>query len=79
MKNHVSLREIPSREVLQHFSLRASNPNEAARLEALAANYEAYNTWRSDEPGLVDVLRQFPSLRLNSAELVFRLPSLQPR
>ena len=78
-KYHVCLRTTASRELLRYLSLRAGNPNEAARLEALASNYEAYNVWRMDEPSIVDVFKEFPSLKVDSAELANMLPPLQPR
>jgi len=45
----------------------------------LASDYSVYQKWREDEPGFVDVFIQFPSLLVNSAELIYRLPPLLPR
>ena len=78
-KYHVCLRTSPSRELLKYLAQRAGDPNESARLEAMADNYDAYNYWRVAEPGIADVFRQFPSLKVDSAELAYKLPPLQPR
>ena len=45
----------------------------------LGTNFEAYDAWRLNEPRLVEVFRQFKSLRVDSAELAARLPPLLPR
>ncbi len=56
-----------------------NRPAEKAKLLRLGTDFQAYDEWRSQEPSIVDLFRQFPSLRVDSAELAFRLPSLQPR
>jgi nitric-oxide synthase len=46
----------------------------------MAKNYEMYNAWRSSlEPSLADLFRSFPSLRVDSAQLVNNLSPLMPR
>jgi sulfite reductase alpha subunit-like flavoprotein len=50
-----------------------------AELLKLGTDFSAYNLWRVKEPGIVELFKQFPSLRVDSAELAFRLLPLLPR
>ena len=49
---------------------RAGDKNEQEKLKELATDYKAYDAWRMTEPGMVELFQQFPSLRVDSAELV---------
>ena len=79
LKYHLSLRSLPSQELLRFLAKKATNSKEAVQILELASDYSVYQKWREDEPGFVDVFIQFPSLLVNSAELVHRLPPLLPR
>ena len=66
-------------EVLELLSRRTKNPTEKDELTKLAYDYNAYNAWRCGWPGIIDLLKQFPSIQVDSADLALRLPILQPR
>jgi hypothetical protein len=36
----------------------------------LATDYNAYNEWRQGWPGIVDLFKKFPSIQVDSADLV---------
>ena len=65
--------------MLQFLSDNASNPNEAAQLKRLATNTRAYNLWKINHLGVIDVLRKFPSIMVDSSGFMYRLKPLQPR
>ena len=79
LRHHLDLRAVPSMELLEFLSRRAGNSTEKAALARLATDYIAYNEWRQGWPGLPDLLKQFPSIQVDSADLVANLPLLQPR
>ena len=55
------------------------NSSERSKLEELATNAETYEVWKKHRPDLVDVLKEFPSLYIDSAHLVYMMKTLQPR
>ena len=79
LKYCLSLRSLPSQELLQFLAKKATNSKEAVEMLELASDYSVYQKWRADEPGIVDVFIQFPSLLVNSAEFIHTLPPLVPR
>lgn len=79
LKYHYSLSSLPSQEQLIFFGKGCTDPEEAEEIMELGANYQAYQIWRQDEPRLVDVFKQFPSIMVNSAELIHILPPQLPR
>lgn len=78
-KYHISLKHVPSKELLTFLSSKAANPQEAAELKCLGNDEKAYEIWTEKCLNFLDVFRAYPSLRAESAELAYRLPSLQPR
>ena len=79
LKYCLSLRSLPSQELLHFLAKKATNSKEAVEMLELASDYSVYQKWRADEPGIVDIFIQFPSLLVNSAEFIHRLPPLIPR
>ena len=79
LKYHVCMKSGVSREMLQFLSENASNPNEAAQLKRLATNRRAYNLWKTDHLGVIDVLKKFPSIMVDASGFIYRLKPLQPR
>ena len=79
LKHHLSLRSLPSQDLLTFLGKRCTDSKEASELIKLSSDYDAYQKWRLDEPGIVDVFIQYPSLLVNSAELIHILPPLLPR
>ena len=79
LKHHLSLRSLPSQDLLTFLGKRCTYSKEASELIKLSSDYDAYQKWRLDEPGIVDVFIQYPSLLVNSAEFIHMLPPLLPR
>ena len=79
LKHHVDLRSIPTKSVLKLLSNYALNSSERSQLKQLAINSDLYETWKVDQPVLIDVLRAFPSINVDSSSLVYLMKTLQPR
>lgn len=79
LKHHLCLRTIASKSLLKYLSLYATKKEEADQLKRLATNAKAYNLWKVDHPGAIDVFREFPSIRVDASGLMYRLKVLQPR
>ena len=78
-KYHISLRTVPSMELLEFLSRRVANPVEKEELSRIATDYNAYNKWRQGWPSIIDLLKEFPTIQVGSADLAARLPNIQPR
>ena len=65
--------------MLEFLSKHALNNVEALKLKQLAINEKAHELWKLDHPGLIDVLRNFQSIRADSSSLVYMMKTLQPR
>ena len=79
LKHHLSLRSLPTQDLLKFLSKKCSDQNERSEIRQLSLDYEAYQKWRVNEPGIADVFKQFPSLMVDSAEFASRLPPLLSR
>ena len=79
LKHHVDLRSIPTKSVLQFLSNYALNSSERSQLKELATNSDLYESWKVDQPVLLDVFKGFPSLNVDSSSLVYMMKTLQPR
>ena len=55
------------------------NTSERSQLKELATSPNAYETWKNNNFDLVDVLKAFPSIRVDSANFVYMMKTLQPR
>ena len=73
------MRSNVSKEILHFFGDNASNSNESAQLKRLATNGREYTLWKMEHLGIVDVLREFPSISVDASRFIYRLKSLQPR
>nr|O61309.1 RecName: Full=Nitric oxide synthase; AltName: Full=NOS type I; AltName: Full=Neuronal NOS; Short=N-NOS; Short=nNOS [Lymnaea stagnalis]AAC17487.1 nitric oxide synthase [Lymnaea stagnalis] len=70
----------PSQEILQVLATQASSDMDKHKLEQLASNSEAYEKWRLDlSPNILEILDEFPSLKIPPSLLLTQLPLLQPR
>nr|CBV37021.3 nitric oxide synthase [Stramonita haemastoma] len=70
----------PSQAFLQLLATLASRDQDKQRLELLATDSKAYEDWRYDlYPNLLEVLDQFPSLKVPPSLLMTQLPLLQQR
>ena len=79
IKYHLDLRSSPTKSMLKFLSKHASNSTEALQLKRLAVNEKAHELWKWDHPGLIDVLRNFQSIRVDSSSFVYMMKTLQPR
>uniref|UniRef100_A0A3B5A057 nitric-oxide synthase (NADPH) n=1 Tax=Stegastes partitus TaxID=144197 RepID=A0A3B5A057_9TELE len=67
----------PSPVLLQQFAALATNDKQKKKLEILSKEYEEWKWYNN--PTLVEVLEEFPSVQIPSTLLLTQLPSLQPR
>ncbi len=84
-KYQLSIKSVPTIELLEFLSRQTTDLSEKTKMENLSKDYNAYNLWRKGWPGLIDLLKEFSSIRVDSAaklpsaDLASRLPILQPR
>nr|KAG5713275.1 hypothetical protein BaRGS_007802 [Batillaria attramentaria] len=70
----------PSQAFLQLLATLATRDTDKERLELLAKDSKAYEDWKYDmNPNLLEVLDQFPSLKVPPSLLMTQLPLLQQR
>ncbi|KAL7986985.1 hypothetical protein Chor_005904 [Crotalus horridus] len=70
----------PSQQLLRSFSQLAKDENEKERLNLLCHNLEEYNKWKFyNSPTILEVLEEFPSIRISTSFLLSQLPLLKPR
>ncbi|CAG5925376.1 unnamed protein product [Menidia menidia] len=70
----------PTPVLLQQFAALATNDKEKKKLEVLSKGLQEYEEWKwYNNPTLVEVLEQFPSIQMPSTLLLTQLPLLQPR
>uniref|UniRef100_A0A8D3CHT7 Nitric oxide synthase n=1 Tax=Scophthalmus maximus TaxID=52904 RepID=A0A8D3CHT7_SCOMX len=67
----------PSPVLLQQFAALATNDKQKKKLEVLSKEYEEWKWYNN--PTLVEVLEEFPSIQMPSTLLLTQLPLLQPR
>ncbi|XP_069987002.1 nitric oxide synthase, salivary gland-like [Penaeus vannamei] len=80
LARYVDLSAPPSQGLLFLLASCAANNQQAARLSALATDTQQYQKWRAAHcPSLPDVLAEFPSISVDAALLLARLPPLRPR
>ena len=65
--------------MLDSLSKRTLNASERSQLRELATSPNAYEIWKKHNLDLVDVLKAFTSIRVDSANLVNIMKTLQPR
>ncbi|KAG8122710.1 hypothetical protein E2320_018261 [Naja naja] len=70
----------PSQQLLRSFSQLAEDKSEEERLNLLCHNLEEYNKWKFyNSPTILEVLEEFPSIKLSTSFLLSQLPLLKPR
>uniref|UniRef100_A0A673YUS5 Nitric oxide synthase n=1 Tax=Salmo trutta TaxID=8032 RepID=A0A673YUS5_SALTR len=67
----------PSPVLLQQFASLATNDKQRKKLETLSKEYEEWKWYNN--PTMVEVLEEFPSIQMPSTLLLTQLPLLQPR
>ncbi|TNN35933.1 Nitric oxide synthase, brain [Liparis tanakae] len=70
----------PSPVLLQQFATLATNDKQRKKLELLSKGLQEYEEWKwYNNPTMVEVLEEFPSVQMPSTLLLTQLPLLQPR
>ncbi|XP_041078618.1 nitric oxide synthase, brain-like [Polyodon spathula] len=70
----------PSPLLLQQFASLATSNKQRKKLEVLSKGLQEYEQWKwCNNPTIVEVLEEFPSLQIPSTLLLTQLPLLQPR
>uniref|UniRef100_A0A665TIZ0 Nitric oxide synthase n=1 Tax=Echeneis naucrates TaxID=173247 RepID=A0A665TIZ0_ECHNA len=70
----------PSPVLLQQFAALATNDKQKKKLEILSRGLQEYEQWKwYNNPTLVEVLEEFPSIQMPSTLLLTQLPLLQAR
>uniref|UniRef100_G3PM77 Nitric oxide synthase n=1 Tax=Gasterosteus aculeatus aculeatus TaxID=481459 RepID=G3PM77_GASAC len=70
----------PTPVLLQQFAALATNDKQKKKLEILSKGLQEYEEWKwYNNPTLVEVLEEFPSIQMPSTLLLTQLPLLQPR
>eukprot|EP00064_Thunnus_orientalis_P007827 superscaffoldBa00000891_g7849 len=70
----------PSPVLLQQFAALATNDKHKKKLEILSKGLQEYEEWKwYNNPTMVEVLEEFPSIQMPSTLLLTQLPLLQPR
>uniref|UniRef100_A0A8C9SCT3 Nitric oxide synthase n=2 Tax=Scleropages formosus TaxID=113540 RepID=A0A8C9SCT3_SCLFO len=70
----------PSPLLLQQFTALANSDKQKKKLELLSKGLQEYEEWKwYNNPTMVEVLEEFPSLQIPCTLLLTQLPLLQPR
>nr|XP_055056042.1 nitric oxide synthase 2a, inducible [Misgurnus anguillicaudatus] len=70
----------PSQSLLRKLSTVAGQEEDQKRLVALASDYQEYSTWKDFyRPTFLEVLKEFPSLKVSAAFVLSQLSLLKPR
>ncbi|XP_067911281.1 nitric oxide synthase, brain isoform X2 [Heterodontus francisci] len=79
-KYYLDITTAPSPLLLQQFALLAKNEQQKKRLEVLSKGLQEYEEWKwYNNPTVVEVLEEFPSIQVPATLLLTQLPLLQPR
>ncbi|EKX54670.1 hypothetical protein GUITHDRAFT_159152 [Guillardia theta CCMP2712] len=80
--NYVDINGMPKRSFIEHLAMKAIDSNEKRRLETIAGRDDAsvYQQYICEgRRNVLDLLREFPSVKLSLHDLLESLPRLQPR
>ena len=79
LKYHLSVRKGLSSRFLSILSEYTSDPEDKKLLLSISKSEEAYKKWKVDEYGILDLMKDMPSLMVDSSVLVYNLKPLLPR
>ncbi|XP_053639643.2 nitric oxide synthase, salivary gland-like [Cherax quadricarinatus] len=80
LSRYLDITTPPTPTMLQLLAAHANNNRQASRLNQLATDQDEYRQWKSwQHPNLLEVLEEFPSVKVEAKVLVSALPLLQPR
>lgn len=74
-----SLKTVPTIEVLGVLHKNAKSSVDRTNLKKLLSSPEAYEDWKSANKGMVETLKDFPSVQISSAQLFGMVPLTQNR
>ncbi|KAI1285722.1 Nitric oxide synthase, inducible [Halotydeus destructor] len=78
--NYLDITSPPGQRFLASMSLMANDSWDSFRLKKLSQEPDEYRKWRTFHfPNMLDVLNEFPSVRVTPEFLLARLPLLAPR
>ncbi|KAM8797256.1 nitric oxide synthase, inducible [Eudromia elegans] len=70
----------PSQQLLRKLSQLVTEEGDKKKLEVLCHNTEEYNKWKFyNNPNILEVLEEFPSMEISTSFLLTQLPLLKPR
>eukprot|EP00092_Neocalanus_flemingeri_P020673 GFUD01022403.1.p1 GENE.GFUD01022403.1~~GFUD01022403.1.p1 ORF type:complete len:1266 (+),score=266.98 GFUD01022403.1:84-3881(+) len=75
----VDLKRVPSQDVLALCLTYATDKTDREILKKMVDDYQVYDNWRVEESTLCETLKEFPSIKISSAQLVGRLRIIQNR
>ncbi|XP_032898999.1 nitric oxide synthase, brain isoform X1 [Amblyraja radiata] len=79
-KYYLDITTPPIPLLLQQFALLAKDDQQKKRLEVLSKGLKEYEEWKwYNNPTIVEVLEEFPSVQVPATLLLTQLPLLQPR
>jgi hypothetical protein len=73
------LRKGLSSSFLRILSDYTNVPEDKKKILSISKSEEIYKKWKIDEYGIVDLLKDMPSLMVDSSVLVYNLKPLLPR
>ena len=79
LKYHLSLRKGLSSSFLRVLSDHTNVPEHKKLLLDISKSEELYKKWKVDEYGIIDLMKDMPSLMVDSSVLVYNLKPLLPR
>ena len=79
LKYHLSIKSGLSSSFLRVISDYTTDTEAKKLLINISKSEEMYKKWKVDEFGFIDLLRDIPSIMIDSSVLVYRLKPLHPR
>ncbi|XP_060064662.1 nitric oxide synthase 1-like [Ylistrum balloti] len=78
--NFLDITTPPSQAFLHLLATQSSRDVDRIKLENLANDIHAYEDWKAEaQPNLVEILEEFPSVKVNPSLLMTQMPLLQQR
>ncbi|KAK3612604.1 hypothetical protein CHS0354_042112 [Potamilus streckersoni] len=80
LRRYLDITTPPTQRLLKILSTHASDSSDKEALENLANDPQAYENWKHDKyPNLLEVIEEFPSLKIPAVLILTQLPVLQQR
>jgi len=80
LSRYLDITSVPSPQILKFLAVMATDQAQKEKLEILGQGNNRYEDWKfGSECNILDVLQEFPSLKIPAELLLTQLPLLQPR